>query len=156
MRYKSCEWCPRMPPNTSLERTSCAEREFTSRRMEGVGLKRFMAIYIGTATAAAKAAWSRLEPTERAELESKGMAAWGEWMARNADRITDAGAPLGKTKRASIDGISDTTNDLTAYVIVQAESHEAAAQMFYQHPHFAIFPGDSVEIMEILPMPGAS
>lgn len=119
-------------------------------------MKRFMAIYIGSATAADKAAWSRLEPTERAELEAKGMAAWGEWMTRYADRIIDAGAPLGKTKRASADGISDTTNSLTAYVIVQAESHEAAAQMFHQHPHFAIFPGDSVEITEILPMPGAA
>jgi hypothetical protein len=117
-------------------------------------LKRFMATYIGTATAADKAAWSKGDPSERAELEAKGMAAWGEWMARNSDKIIDAGAPLGKTKRASADGISDVTNNLTAYVIVQAESHEAAAQMFDQHPHFAIFPGDSVEIMEILPMPG--
>ena|SRR5688572_118916 len=114
-----------------------------------------MATYIGSATAADKAAWSRLKPTERAELEAKGMVAWGEWMARYADMIIDAGAPLGRTKRASADGISDTTNNLTAYVIIQAESHDAAAQMFHQHPHFAIFPGDSVEIMEILPMPEA-
>jgi len=61
----------------------------------------------------------------------------------------------GRPREHQLNGISDTTNNLTAYVIVQAESHEAAAQMFYQHPHFAIFPGDSVEIMEILPMPGA-
>jgi hypothetical protein len=124
--------------------------------MEGIGLKRFMATYIGTATAADKAAWSKLDPTARAELEAKGMASWGEWMVRNADKITDAGAPLGKTKRVSMDGIADTTNNLTAYVIVQAESHDEAAQMFHRHPHFAIFPGDSVEIMEILPMPGGS
>lgn len=71
--------------------------------MEGVGLKRFMATYIGTATAAAKAAWSKPEPTERAELEAKGMAAWGDWMARNAYKIADAGAPLGKTKGASVE-----------------------------------------------------
>ncbi len=29
-----------------------------------------------------------------------------------------------------------------------------AARMFADHPHFAIFPGDSVEIMECLPLPG--
>jgi hypothetical protein len=119
-------------------------------------LKRFMATYIGSATAAETTAWSKLDPKERAKLEAEGMAAWGEWMTRNADRIIDAGAPLGRTKRASANGISDVTNNLTAYVIVQAESHEAAAQMFDRHPHFAIFPGDSVEIMEIMPMPGAS
>jgi hypothetical protein len=26
--------------------------------------------------------------------------------------------------------------------------------MFEKHPHFSIFPGDSVEIMEVLPIPG--
>jgi hypothetical protein len=38
-------------------------------------------------------------------------------------------------------------------VIVQAESHEAAAKLFENHPHFTTFPGDSVEIMECLPLP---
>jgi len=33
-------------------------------------------------------------------------------------------------------------------------THAAAARMFADHPHFAIFPGDSVEIMECLPIPG--
>jgi hypothetical protein len=114
-----------------------------------------MAVFIGTATAADKSAWSEQDPSARAEIEAKGMAAWGAWMAENADKIVDPGAPLGKTLRASSDGISSMTNNLTAYVIVQAESHDAAAQLFEQHPHFAIFPGDSVEIMEVLPMPGA-
>jgi hypothetical protein len=43
---------------------------------------------------------------------------------------------------------------MTGYVIVRAESHEAAAKLFENHPHFSIFPGDSVEIMECLPFPG--
>jgi hypothetical protein len=43
---------------------------------------------------------------------------------------------------------------MTGYVIVQAESHEAAAKMFEQHPHFSIFPGESVEIMDCPPIPG--
>ena len=122
--------------------------------MRGSNLKRFMAVFIGTKTAADKARWSALDATEREEIQAKGMAAWGEWMARHAESIIDAGAPLGKTKRASAEGISDASNNLTAYVVVQAESHESAARMFDQHPHFSIFPGDSVEVMEILPMPG--
>ena len=36
-----------------------------------------------------------------------------------------------------------------------ADSHEAAAKLFEMHPHFSIFPGESVEIMPILPIPGA-
>ena len=31
---------------------------------------------------------------------------------------------------------------------------EAAAKLFERHPHFTIFPGDSVEIMECVPLPG--
>lgn len=64
------------------------------------------------------------------------------------------GGPLGKTKRTAAQGVSDTKNDMTGFMVVSAESHEAAAKMFEKHPHFTIFPGDSVEIMEILPIPG--
>lgn len=53
----------------------------------------------------------------------------------------EVGAPLGKTKRAAEQGISDTKNQMAGYVIVQAASHEAAAKLFANHPHFAIFPG---------------
>jgi hypothetical protein len=44
---------------------------------------------------------------------------------------------------------------LGAFTIVRADSHEAAAKLFDKHPHFSIFPGDSVEIMPVLPIPGA-
>lgn len=42
-----------------------------------------------------------------------------------------------------------------AYMVVRADSHEAAAKLFERHPHFTIFPGESVEIMPVLPIPGA-
>jgi hypothetical protein len=38
--------------------------------------------------------------------------------------------------------------------VVLADSHENAAGLFKDHPHFTIFPGDSVEVMECLPIPG--
>jgi hypothetical protein len=38
--------------------------------------------------------------------------------------------------------------------VVRAESHEAAVKLFENHPHFAIFPGDGVEVMPVLPIPG--
>jgi hypothetical protein len=116
-----------------------------------------MAIYIGSATAAQKADFlSKSDPKQIADMQARGMAAWGAWVTRNADNIVDHGAPLGKTKKASKSGILNTTNQLTAYTIVQAETHEEAARLFEGHPHFTVFPGEAVEIMEILPMPGAS
>ena len=84
---------------------------------------------------------------------AKGGQAWGEWMARNADKIVETGGPLGKTKRVSKDGISDVANNLSAFVIVEAADHEAAARLFENHPHFSIFPGDGVDIMPCLPIP---
>jgi hypothetical protein len=86
---------------------------------------------------------------------ARGMQAWGEWMARHADRIVDAGGPLGKTKSVSAAGVADIQNSLTGYIIFEAENHAAAAAMFENHPHFSIFPGEAVEIMPCLPIPTA-
>jgi hypothetical protein len=74
-------------------------------------------------------------------------------MTKHAAIVVDAGGPLGKTKRTSPQGVSDTKNDISGYIVVRAESHEAAAKLFENHPHFSVFPGDSVEIMEVLPIP---
>ena len=117
-------------------------------------MKKFLAIYTGTVDALEKSGWSKLDPAERQKLEAAGMKAWQEWAMSQGKAIVDQGSPLGKTKRAAAEGITDIKNSMVGYVIVQAESHEAAAKMFEQHPHFTRFPGDSVEIMECLPMPG--
>jgi hypothetical protein len=117
-------------------------------------MKRFVAIYLGTPSALEKSGWNQLSEEKRNKLQESGMEAWMQWGEAHKAAILDQGSPLGKTKRASSQGIADTTNTMTGYVILQAESHEAAARMFENHPHFAILPGDSVEIMECLPLPG--
>lgn len=117
-------------------------------------MKTFLAIYIGTADALEKSRWNQLDEKERKALEASGIKAWMEWGTTHATAIVDQGSPLGKTKRVSAEGIADIRNSMTGYVIVQAESQEAAAKLFENHPHFTIFPGDSVEIMERLPLPG--
>lgn len=107
-------------------------------------MAKFMAIYTG-----APGGGERADPATIA----RGGKAWGEWMARHASHIVDTGGPLGKTKKVSAAGIADTSNRIAAYVVVEAEDHEAAARMFEGHPHFAIFPGDGVEVMPCLPIP---
>jgi hypothetical protein len=116
-------------------------------------MKRFMAVYTGTADAFDNYAKRFKSEEERKANERKGMDAWHQWVERNAKSIVDMGAPLGRTKRVTKDGIADTRNNLGAYTVVQAESQEAAAKLFLNHPHFTIFPGDGVEIMECLPIP---
>ena len=63
------------------------------------------------------------------------------------------GGPLGKTKKIGPKGIADISNELSAFMVVRAESHEAAAKLFENHPHFTVFPGDSVEVMPVMPIP---
>ena len=116
-------------------------------------MKKFLAIYIGTETALERSGWNTLNEGKRKEREASGMKAWMDWGRAHSTAIVDQGTPLGKTKRASPEGLTDLKNAMAAYVIVQAESHEAAAKLFENHPHFTIFPGDSVEIMECLPFP---
>jgi hypothetical protein len=50
-------------------------------------------------------------------------------------------------------GSTGSRNDIMLYAVVQAESQEAAAKMFEDHPHLGI-PSASIEIMEIHPLPG--
>ena len=114
-------------------------------------MKKFVAIYTGSGSAIDK--WKAMDEEKRGQQEKAGKEAWGKWVMANEKSIVDHGSPLGKTKRISAQGISDTKNEIGAYTIVQAATHDAAAKLFENHPHFMIFPGDSVEVMECLPMP---
>jgi len=99
--------------------------------------------------------WNNLSEAERRAKEQEGIAAWKAWAERHHAAIVAIGGPLGKTKRVSQGGIEDISNDIGAFTVVRADSHAAAAKLFENHPHFTIFPGDSVEIMPVLPIPGA-
>lgn len=114
-------------------------------------MKNFLAVYIGIPEAMAK--WKSLPEKVRAEREAAGIKAWHGWVDANKGRIVEMGAPLGKTKSVSKKGIADMRNNLTAYTVVKAGSHEDAAKLFADHPHFTIFPGEAIEIMECLPVP---
>jgi hypothetical protein len=80
-------------------------------------------------------------------------AAWKAWSEKYHAAIVGMGGPLGKTKKVAQHGIEDTNNEMGAYMVVRADSHEAAAKLFENHPHFTIFPGESVEVMPVLPIP---
>jgi len=116
-------------------------------------MKKFMAVYIGTEDAQRRSGWEDLSEETRNERIRAGFDAWMAWGEKHKSAVLQTGGPLGKTKRTGPDGVSDIKNAMAGYVIVQAESHEAAAKLFEGHPHFSIFPGDSVEVMEILPIP---
>ena len=99
----------------------------------------------------------RMEDDARSRPQAtraEGIEAWHKWVADHKDAIAEMGSPLGKTKRTDKNGVSDTRNELGAWTVVKANSQEEAAKLFLNHPHFMIFPGDRVEVMECLPIPG--
>ncbi len=115
--------------------------------------KTFLAIYIGSPKSKALKQWNKMTPEMQNKKTAQGISAWTKWAQKNSKRIIDMGCPIGKTLQTTSKGVSKTVNMITGYTIIEAPSHEAAAKLFKNHPHFKIFPGDSVEIMECLPLP---
>lgn len=115
-------------------------------------MKNYLAIFTGSP--AGMDEWKALDAGARAGREREGIAAWHKWMETNKGAVVNDGSPLGKTKRVTDAGIADIRNAMAAWTVVRADSHEAAAKLFEGHPHFTIFPGDGIEVMECLPIPG--
>jgi hypothetical protein len=92
------------------------------------------------------------KPEDMKAAEEKMMKDWDKWTKAHEKSLKDKGAPLGKTKRVTAQNIANTRNDLNWYSIVEAESHDAAADMFKDNPMLHI-PGAAIEVMEMPPMP---
>jgi hypothetical protein len=114
----------------------------------------YLAVFLGSKTSPQMVAWNALTEGERQAKQQEGIAAWKSWAEKHQAAIVGMGGPLGETKKVSDHGVMDTSNEMGAFMVVRADSHEAAAKLFENHPHFTIFPGESVEVMPVLPMPG--
>ena len=114
----------------------------------------YLAVFLGSKTSPRMQAWMALPETERRAKEQEGIAAWKAWAQKHHADVAVMGGPLGKTKQITARGVADVSNEMAAFMVVRADSHEAAAKLFENHPHFTIFPGESVEVMPVLPIPG--
>jgi hypothetical protein len=110
--------------------------------------KKFLVLYLVPGDVMAD--WGKTDPATRKSAEVKLKSEWDRWMGEHAKMLTltEAG---GKTKAVTASGITDTRNDIMLYSIVEAESHEAAARAFAQHPHLTI-PQSSIQVMEVRSM----
>ena len=79
------------------------------------------------------------------------MKEWQDWMTTHKADLVDPGMPVGKTKQVTAAGVTDIKNDIGGYSVIQAESHDAAAKLLTDNPHFKI-PRASIEVMEIMSM----
>jgi hypothetical protein len=118
--------------------------------MNASNAKKFVALYLVPASVMAD--WAKTDPETKKAAEQKMQAEWGKWMGDHSKMIvsTEVG---GKTKRVTASGVADTKNDIILYSFVEAESHDAAAKCFENHPHLQI-PQSSIEVMEVRSMGG--
>ncbi len=114
----------------------------------------YLAVFVGSKDSAKRKAWDALPEAERKAKEQAGIAGWKAWVIKNQAAVGTMGGPVGKTKAISESGIADISNQIGAFMVIKAASHEAAAKLFENHPHFSIFPGDRVEVMPVMPIPG--
>lgn len=100
-------------------------------------MKKFFVLFC--IPAAAIQEWmTKVDEKTRKEQSDKMMQDWKTWMETHKASIVDGGMPIGKTKRVTKDGAMDAKNDINWYLVVEANSHEAAAAMFAGHPHLQI------------------
>src|SRR6266540_2323592 len=107
-------------------------------------MKKYLVTYLAPASVIDD--WKKTEPEKRKQAEEKMQSEWKKWMSDHAKMLVYNGAGVGKTKRVTAQGTSDTRNDIMLYAVVEAESHDAAAKTFKGHPHLQI-PQSSIEVM---------
>ena len=112
-------------------------------------MKKFLVLYRSSVSASDQMAAATPEQAEA------GMAAWMAWAQQNKDAIIEPGSPLGRGAHVADGAVSKSDVDVSGYSIVQAESKDAAAELFRDHPHLGMPADSSIELLEFLPLPGA-
>lgn len=113
-------------------------------------MQKFIAIFM--LTRAEIDSFMSLSEDERKAKMGSMEEAWQAWLTEHKDHVVDEGSIFGRTKRVTESGVEDVKNELTGYMIVQAESHDEAVKMFENHPQFTM-PGSSIDIMSLLGYP---
>lgn len=89
--------------------------------------------------------WMNIPEDERNAKDSHIEAAWNAWMEEHKPSLIET-AGVGRPKRVTAAGTLDARNDIMIYSFVEAESLEAAADLFKDHPHLGILNG-WIEVM---------
>lgn len=110
----------------------------------------YLAVFTSNKNSAKWREWRALSAEEWAARDAVGLPALAKWEQDHAADIAYGGGPLGPTKRASPEGVTDVVNELTVFMVVRAASLQAAAELLKDHPHITMFPCDAVEVMPVL------
>ena len=108
-------------------------------------MPRFLAVY--TIKPEDVTSFRSLPKAEQDAIDAIGVKQWAAWEERNAASILDRGGMVGKTTRITKDGVTKAVNPFCGYLVIEADTADAAARLFHDHPHITVFPGDGVDIM---------
>jgi hypothetical protein len=111
-------------------------------------MKYFCVLYMAPVAELDK--WMKTPEKERNTVEATMRAEWNLWLKAHANNVKNT-IGLGQAKRVDANGISDSKNGIMLSSYVEAESSEAAAKLFTDHPHLKI-PGATIDIMETTPL----
>ena len=112
-------------------------------------MKKFIVIY-HTPTEVAK----QMAGMSKEDM-AKGMEGWMSWAQKTGDALVDLGSPLMGGQVLSPDGSTSASGkEVNGYSIVQANDMAAAVALFDGHPHLTWNDTCSIELHEVMPLPG--
>ena len=111
-------------------------------------MPRFVAVY--TMQPEAVEAFRARPKSEQNAIDDAGLKAWAEWSKRNAAAIVGTDVMVGKTRRVTKEGVTNSHNQIAGFLIVEVADLAAAASLFQDHPHITIFPGDGIDVMPVV------
>src|SRR5260221_11904738 len=111
-------------------------------------MTKYMVLY----TSSAKA--SDVMANDSDEDMQASMAEWIQWKD-NASKTfkVDFGMPLQAVSRVTADGAGDSDNPASGYSMLEGDSKDDLLELLQSHPHLKE-PGSSIDVLELLPMPG--
>ncbi len=110
-------------------------------------MAKYMVLYNSTASAA------ELMANASPEEMKASMDEWLQWKDEASQTIqVDFGLPLQAVSQVSPDGTSASNSQVSGYSILEGEK-EAILELLKKHPQLKR-PGSSIDMLEMLPMPG--
>jgi hypothetical protein len=88
-----------------------------------------------------------------AEEIQAGVNAWMGWARTVGPAVVELGAPLDAVRHLGA-RTEASAGDVVGYSLLDADSSAAAGDMLEAHPHLGV-EGNSIDILELLAMPGS-
>jgi hypothetical protein len=110
-------------------------------------MKKFLVLYKSSVPAAQQMA------SATPEQMKAGMDLWNVWAQKTQNAIVDLGMPLGNANEVVGASIRQSHSGVAGYSILEADSDAAVLELLKNHPHQHA-PGASIEVLEMMPMPG--